>query len=684
MQLAGAVILVALMQPVGAAVVAPPSAPSVSPVQPPLAEDAPWPVARGDARNTGRLRDGVAKALAAPVSPWRFPVDGAVVAVPVIDGAERIYVGTTTGTLHVFDPFAGREPWRVALGEPISAAAALGPDREIYVAAGAHLAAVSVDGATRWAFDARRDRDRCRVTLGVGDNWQGGIAISPDGDVCAGNDDFFVYCLDARGRVAWARRVGLPIWAPVAFGHDGTAYVPSLDMNLYALAAATGAVRWRRDLGAPLATAAAVGDDGTLYVGATDGQVHALDGDSGTVRWSTRAGAPVLAPPAVATDGTVYVASTDGRLAALDAASGAARWTYWFADRLRTAPAIGPDPEGRGSHLVYVGGGDGGLYALAPDGRPRWVYEPAAPGNTAGRPAIESGPALGRYGAAVGTAAGAVHYVPYDYYLRDGASNVRRPAVPAVAPAPQWRVVEPDGSLHERPLTTVKTDANPITVGRTEVVTLRALQTERPATGAGEVPSADGFEVRTAPGKYRVVPLGDRLSLALVPRAILPGVASLPLSVSGRFAAPGGGDDLFEGHAVLQTEAESVENPLALGLHRGFRLTRLTVSQPPALAALLGPALHSIAIPFVVVETLPEWRTFAAWALQVSETGGPRLLSAWRGQWSGDAMVMEATSVFVAIAGIAVPIDRLRFAGRFAPGGQVAPGATLFAEVRPP
>ncbi|MCK6556931.1 hypothetical protein L6Q96_20500 [Candidatus Binatia bacterium] len=31
-----------------------------------------------------------------------------------------------------------------------------------------------------------------------------------------------------------------------------------------------------------------------------------------------------------------------------------------------------------------------------------------------------------------------------------------------------------------------------------------------------------------------------------------------------------------------------------------------------------------------------------------------------------------------------MPIDRLRFAGRFAPGGQVAPGATLFAEVRPP
>lgn len=612
-----------------------------------------------------------------------------MVAAPVIDAAERIYVGSSDGTFYALDAVAGRELWRVATGAPVTAAAALGSDGAIYAAAGSRLSALSVDGAWRWTFDARTGRDRHRVTLGVRDTWQGGPAIASDGNVCAGNDDFFEYCLDARGRVVWAVRTGLPVWGQIAFGRDGTGYVASLDMNVYALETGTGAVRWRRNLGAPLATAVAVGDDETLYVVGLDGRMHALEAASGTPRWSVQAGEPVLSAPAIAADGTIYVASTDGRLSAFEGNSGARRWTQRFAAPLRSPPAIGPDPESGAGYLVYLGGGDGRLSAVEPNGGLRWVYDAEATPRVASAPQLDGGPALGRHGVAVGAAAGAVHYVPYDYYRREAPAGIRRPSLSASTPMAQWQVIRPTGVIDERSLATAEPDARAIRVGRTQVLTLRGAH---PPSAEGREPEllADGIDSRGTQGKYRMVPLGDRRSVAMVPRSILPGGLSMPVSVSGRFATGTEPAAVVEGHAVLDAEDASVENPIALRLHAGFRFAHFTVSQPPALAALVGPALHGVTLPFVIVETLPERRTFAAWGIQ---TIGPNdaarparrdLLYALRGEWSGDAVVIETTSVFADIAGVTVPVDRVLFAGRFVPGGRMAPGATLFAEVRPP
>jgi len=611
------------------------------------------------------------------------------VAAPVIDAAERIYVGAADGTFYAFDPLAGREIWRVPMGAPVAAAAALGVDGVVHVAAGTRVSALSADGATRWTFDVRPGRGGGRVTLGVRETWQSGLAIGPGGDACAGNDDFFFYCLDPGGGVAWAKRTGLPVWALAAFGDDGTAYVPSLDMNLYALEPDTGAERWRRDLGCPLAAAAAVGDDGTMYVSAMDGQVHAVDGGTGTVRWSVPVSGPVVSSPAVAADGTVYVTSTDGRLSALDGALGARRWTRWFGGPLRSSPAIGPDPEGIAGYLVYVGAGDGWLYALGPDGQPRWAYDAGATSDGVSLPYLDGGPALGRYGVAVGSTGGAVHYVPYDYYLREGATGIRRTLPAAVPQGPRWRVVRPAGTIDDHPLGAVETEAEAIPVGRTQVVTLRAAQADS-LPGLDPVLSPEGATVLGPRGMYRTVRLGDRRSLALVPEGILPGAAAVPLSLSAPFTVPGGPDGTLEGRAVLQAEADSVENPIALRLQRGFRIANVTVSQPPAAAALVGPAMGAIAVPFAVVDSVPARRTFTAWGMQAAgpadaATAAPRtLLYALRGRWNGDAVVLDAASVFVDVAGVTIPLDRIRLAGRFVPGGRLAPGASLVAEVRPP
>ena len=86
-----------------------------------------------------------------------------------------------------------------------------------------------------------------------------------------------------------------------------------------------------------------------------------------------------VSSPAIA-DGVVYVGSGDGRLYALDAGTGQEKWSFNTEGEVVSSPTI----AGR---VVYVGSNDGRLYALDVEtGQEKWRFKTGGP--VASSPAI--------------------------------------------------------------------------------------------------------------------------------------------------------------------------------------------------------------------------------------------------------------------------------------------------------
>ena len=111
------------------------------------------------------------------------------------------------------------------------------------------------------------------------------------------------------------------------------------------LQAAPGDKKWEFQTGGTIYySSPAIGPDGTVYVGSIKMKVYALDGEKGLKKWEFQPEGNGLLPdaPAIGPDGTVYVGVRDGgSVYALDAATGAVKWR--FAKSTRPPIVIGPD-----------------------------------------------------------------------------------------------------------------------------------------------------------------------------------------------------------------------------------------------------------------------------------------------------------------------------------------------------
>ena len=88
---------------------------------------------------------------------------------------------------------------------------------------------------------------------------------------------------------------------------------------------------------------------------------------SGHINWRVQTEGYVESSAAFAGDGTVYIGSGDGRVYAI-VSNGGIRWSYLTGDTIDSSPAIGSGGE------VYVGSCDHNLYCLRADGRLGWKY----------------------------------------------------------------------------------------------------------------------------------------------------------------------------------------------------------------------------------------------------------------------------------------------------------------------
>ena len=293
------------------------------------------------------------------------PGELGVAASPALANDGTIYLATGNGTLYAIDG-GGREKWEVAgVGYPMSPT--VGDDGTVYF--GTDLAVFGSD--TNWDFEY------------------------------AG----YFYAVAPSGALKWAWKTGRIRSCP-AIGIDGTVYLTCWDGNLYALDPATGTQKWAFNasgayMGDITLTSPSVGDDGTIYFGSPNGDLYAVN-PNGTQKWMvavrqtgyTGNTAWGLSSPAIARDGTIYITlgvwdwvdngpmrPVSGELHAFNP-DGSRKWIYAIAGPTTRGfePLCAPIVDNDG--VVYVtvpypgpdSGNEGGLYAINPDGSPKWSF----------------------------------------------------------------------------------------------------------------------------------------------------------------------------------------------------------------------------------------------------------------------------------------------------------------------
>ena len=162
-------------------------------------------------------------------------------------------------------------------------------------------------------------------------------------------------------------------------------------------------------------------DGDTLYIGTSQGEVRAINREDGSTRWrfalhGEERYRAVYGTPALADD-TLYVGGYDNVLYAI-ALDGRDRWVEPLGDAIVGGPAVADG-------LVLVGSSDGHMYALdSDDGSQRWRF--LTGGKVWSTPAVNDGVAY----------FGSLDHSVYAVALHDGSQQWRFDAGGAVAASP--------------------------------------------------------------------------------------------------------------------------------------------------------------------------------------------------------------------------------------------------------
>ncbi|MCC5998532.1 MAG: PQQ-binding-like beta-propeller repeat protein, partial [Thermofilum sp.] len=125
-------------------------------------------------------------------------------------------------------------------------------------------------------------------------------------------------------------------------------------LGIVALSSENGKVLWSFSTDSPVVSSPAYSTN--FYFGSSNGVVYAVSKDGREV-WHTRLGGSIETTPAVAF-GRVYVGAGDGSLYALNASNGKLLWKYTTGGPIVASPIVSLNG------IVYVGSTDGRIYAL--------------------------------------------------------------------------------------------------------------------------------------------------------------------------------------------------------------------------------------------------------------------------------------------------------------------------------
>jgi outer membrane protein assembly factor BamB len=299
---------------------------------------------------------------------WRFDTGNRVIASPVVaDGV--VYIGSMSGIFHAVDAKTGKERWQFPADGPISATAAVTPERIFFQTNANTVFALSRDGHEIWRHAAGANLEWHNVAaMPDASDWDY-YASSPlvvDDALVIGSGDGNVYCLDpATGNERWHYQTKSRVRATPA--SDGkTVYAGSFDGTMVALDLKKGgAPKWKFKTAGntyfpngEIQSSPALAD-GLVLFGSRDANLYALDSKTGKEVWkNSHGGSWVIGTPAVK-DGVVYVGSSDAKfIRAVDLKTGAEIWTKDVGSNVFSSPAIA-------GGFLFAGAFDGSFLQLS-------------------------------------------------------------------------------------------------------------------------------------------------------------------------------------------------------------------------------------------------------------------------------------------------------------------------------
>lgn len=223
------------------------------------------------------------------------------------------------------------------------------------------------DDSDRIELDERRE---ISLDVGIQPGVVGSPVITEDGDILQPADGK-LFSINDEGVENWRYSFDKDVESTPAIADDGTIYIGSANGNLTALYP-DGMERWIFPTESRIDSSPVIGPNGNVYFGNNDGILYSVDSEGEEI-WNVSFVGEyemrmIQSSPAVDKDGTVYVASTRltedgrilrGRVHAVDN-DGDEKWTYERGFGIVSSPSIGYDGDGN----VYIGGGDGHLFAL--------------------------------------------------------------------------------------------------------------------------------------------------------------------------------------------------------------------------------------------------------------------------------------------------------------------------------
>jgi outer membrane protein assembly factor BamB len=641
--------------------------------------EAPWPSMRADIRNSGCLNDlKFIKHPNATKEVHHFRTGNAIFSTPIIGKNEIIYVGSADHKFYAFDPHKEVELWSDEYGEIVDSAGCIDKDGTVYIAAGdAKIHAYDPNGKEKWQYNALENRPKQQFSFSSNFWFEANIVLGPDGALYVANDDFFLYKMTLSGEIIWGFRTGFLIWSAACFWSDKTVFIAGFDHLLYAIDSDTGKLKWKKDLKGSMVSSPAIGEDGTLYQGSFNGNIYAVNSPNGAVKWVFKTGSHIYSSPAIAPDNTIYIGSTNGMFYAIDCKSGSQKWTFYIGDAIRSSASIGPDPEAKQPYLIYLGGGDGRVYALDPQGNLRWSYNTLLKAMNTDYPNINASIALGHTGLTIASSTGDVIWIPYDYYLNKDAEGILLGAVfnPALR-GEKWHFMTPGGRLMVEPLETSQ-----------EILPVNNISIRLLMHNQGKVDPAEiipkSIEITAKPSfKFRFELQSNNNIMNIVPEEILLPGSDYELKISTDYLlgnTQGHSDSLLH----IKTKPAPKQTQIIKASDTLHKIVYMAIPQPTIVPSLNQIGFASLNIPFMVADIDKTQKKFIAWAVQkFGEEGVPQKrisTYAFSGRFQDDYYMMDAKNCLFEITSFNIPLNLFRIAGLIKPDG-TSEGGNLIVE----
>ncbi len=352
------------------------------------------------------------------------------------------------------------------------------------------------------------------------------------------------------------------------------------------------------------------------------------------------------------------------------------KWTFFIGDPIRSSAAIGMDPEGKVSYLIYFGGGDGQVYAVDPQGTLRWAYNSLPGSLNIDYPNINSSIALGNSGLAVGTSTGDIFVSDMINYLRNNPENIaiQRSLTNNELPA-VWHYIYPGGQMEPQPLVNIQ-DILPI-----NTIAIRLLiQNGSNLLPAYIIPKS--LQVNIEPSILFQIKLQSNFSaITIIPDEILKLDTEYLIEIKCSYRDMQIKTQSYNQTLHFHVKDADLPNSIIESQSDIHRILHMAIPQPPILPSLNQIGFASLQIPWRILDVSPDHQHFVAWGVQ--KFGGEGLplsrvsFYAFAGIVSQDYFLLKASDCLFEITAFTLPLNHFRVGGQLQPEGSVKSDASL-------